>query len=144
MVLAEFTTEEAAKLARTTVDNLDNWHRTGFLRAIQPPRRGISRRYTFRDVIALRVTADLRGRGVSMQMLRKIVAYLRAREGPSTTEVLARTNLVTDGERVYEVAGDVTIHIPSGQRTMVYVAVPLDRVVEEVQRGARRLHRHAA
>ena len=76
-------------------------------------------------------------------MLRKVVEYLRAREGLSTTEALARTNLVTDGERVYEVAGDVTIHVPSGQRMMVHVTIPLDQVVSEVQRKARALRRAA-
>ena len=107
-------------------------------------RRGVSRRYTFRDVIALRVAAELREEGVSLQLLRKVVDHLRAREGLSATEVLARTNLVTNGERVYEVAGDVTIHLPSGQRTMmVHVTIPLDQVVSEVQRKARALRRAA-
>ncbi|MGO8996113.1 MAG: helix-turn-helix domain-containing protein [Polyangiaceae bacterium] len=141
---ADFSTEEASKLSRLSVDRVVDWDKTGFLRAsIPPPRRGISRRYTFRDVVALRVASELRNRGVSLQMLRKVVEYLRAREGLSTTEALARTNLVTDGERVYEVAGDVTIHVPSGQRMMVHVTIPLDQVVSEVQRKARALRRAA-
>lgn len=144
MFVAEFTTEQAASLSKASADNLDSWHRSGFIPAILPPRRGISRRYTFRDVVALRVVSELRRRGVSMQVVRKVAAYLRARDGLSTTDVLASTSLVTDGERVYEVAGDVTIHVPSGQRMMVHVTIPLDRVVEEVQRGARRLLRRAA
>jgi DNA-binding transcriptional MerR regulator len=144
-VAADFSTEEAAKLAKLSVDRVVAWDKTGFLRASVPAaRRGISRRYTFRDVVALRVASELRGRGVSLQLLRTVVDYLRAREGLSSTEVLARTNLVTDGERVYEVAGDATIQVPSGQRMMVHVTIPLDRVVDEVQRGARRLHRRAA
>jgi hypothetical protein len=57
--------------------------------------------------------------------------------------VLARTNLVTNGEQVYEVAGDVTLHLPSGQRMMVHVTIPLDQVVREVQRKARALRRAA-
>ena len=59
--------------------------------------------------------ASFRGAGVTLQMLRKVVAYLRARDGLSATEVLARTNLVTDGERVYEVEGDVWN--PASERT---------------------------
>jgi hypothetical protein len=81
---------------------------------------------------------------VSLQLLRKVVDYLRAREGLSATEALARTNLVTNGEDVYEAAGDVTLHLPSGQR-MILMAfmIPLDQVVREVQRQARALHRAA-
>jgi DNA-binding transcriptional MerR regulator len=141
---ADFSSEEASRLSLVPVQRLQEWERTGFLTASIPAkRRGVSRRYTFRDVIALRVAAELRESGVSLQMLRKVVDYLRAREGLSATEVLARTNLVTSGEQVYEVAGDVTLHLPSGQRMMVHVTIPLDQVVREVQRKARALRRAA-
>jgi hypothetical protein len=75
--------------------------------------------------------------------LRRVVAYLRARDGLSATDVLARTNLVTSGDDVYEVDGDITLHVPSGQRMMVHVTIPLDQVVLEVQRKARALRRAA-
>jgi DNA-binding transcriptional MerR regulator len=141
---SDFSPEEAAELAQVPVQRLKDWGKTGFLTASIPAkRRGISRRYTFRDVVALRIAAELRDAGVSLQLLRKVVDYLRAREGLSATEVLARTNLVTNGEDVYEVDGDVTLHLPSGQRMMVHVTIPLDQVVHEVQRQARALRRAA-
>ena len=144
MTIADFDAEEAATLAKVDAAKLAVWERTGFLRASIPAkRRGVSRRYSFRDVVALRVAGELRAAGVSLQMLRKVVAYLRARDGLSATEVLARTNLVTSGEQVYEVAGDVTLHLPSGQRMILAFMIPLDRVVREVQRQARALRRAA-
>ena len=142
--IADFLPDEAAKLAQIRIDRLENWQRTGFLTASIPAkRRGVSRHYSFRDVVALRVAAELRGAGVTLQMLRKVVAYLRARDGLSATEVLARTSLVTDGERVYEVEGDVSIQLPSGQRTMNVTIVRLNQLVSEVQRKARALRRAA-
>ena len=51
----------------------------------------MSRRYTFRDVVALRVAIELREGGVSLQMLRKVADYLRTRDGLDASEVLART-----------------------------------------------------
>jgi DNA-binding transcriptional MerR regulator len=144
MVAADFDADEAAKLTKVDAAKLAVWERTGFLRASMPAkRRGVSRRYTFRDVVALRVAGELRAGGVSLHMLRRVVAYLRARDGLSATEVLARTNLVTDGERVYEVKGDVTIQLPNGQRTMNVTIVRLDAVVREVQQMARALRRAA-
>jgi DNA-binding transcriptional MerR regulator len=139
----------AARLAGLTAKTLCNWSDTGFLSASIPAkRRGVSRCYTFRDVVALRVAAELREGGVTLQKLRKVVDYLRARDGLSATEVLARTNLVTKGEEVYEVAGDVTLyevtlHVPSGQRVMGFYVIPLDQVVSEVQRNVRALRRAA-
>jgi len=144
MIVADFSSEETAKLSRVSVERLHEWDRTGFLAASIPAkRRGVSRRYTFRDVIALRIAAELREAGVSLQLLRKVVDYLRARKGLSATEVLAGTNLVTNGEQVYEVAGDVTLHVPSGQRVIGFHVIPLDQVVSEVQRKARALRRAA-
>ena len=140
MIAVDFSTEEAAKIARVPVQRLTEWDKSGFLAASIPAkRRGVSRRYTFRDVIALRIAAELREAGISLQLLRKVVDYLRTREGLSATEVLARTNLVTNGEDVYEVTGDVTLHLPSGQRMILAFMIPLDRVVREVQRQARAL-----
>ncbi len=143
-VAQDFSIDDAAKLADLSKVRVIDWDKTGFLRASIPPkRRGISRRYTFRDVVALRVASELRDAGVSLQMLRKVVAHLRARDGLSPTDVLARTNLVTNGEDVYEVAGDATLHLPSGQRVMVHVTIPLDRLVLEIQHKARALSRVA-
>ena len=144
IVVTEFSSEEAAKLARVPVQRLKDWDKTGFLTASIPAkRRGVSRRYTFREVVALRIAAELREGGVSMQLLRKVVDYLRAREGLSATDVLSRTNLVTNSGRVYEVAGDVTLHVPSGQRVIGFHVIPLDEVVTEIQRKARALRRAA-
>lgn len=142
-VHADFTSEEAAKLAGLLRQRLTDWDRDGLLRASVPAkRRGISRRYTFRDVIALRVAAELRDAGVSSQMLRKVIDHLRSRDGLSATDVLASTHLVTSGREVYEVVGDATFHVPSGQRAFFHV-IPLDIVVSEIQRKARDLHRAA-
>jgi DNA-binding transcriptional MerR regulator len=143
-MVADFSTEEASKLSRVPAQRLYEWEKTGFLSASVPAkRRGVSRRYSFRDVIALRIAAELREGGVSLQLLRKVVDYLRAREGLSATDVLARTNLVTNGGRVYEVAGDVTLHVPSGQRVIGFHVIPLDQVVSDLQRKARALRRAA-
>jgi DNA-binding transcriptional MerR regulator len=134
-----FSSGQASKLARLPVAKLDQWERTGFLRASIPAKsRGFSRLYTFRDVIALRVAGELRAAGVSVQMLRRITAYLRARDGLTATDALASTNLVMNGDNVYEVMGDVVINVPSGQRMIVNV-IPLHAVVREVQRTVRAL-----
>lgn len=141
---ADFSVAQAAALSGLTEKVLEHWNTSGFMRASVPAeRRGVSKRYTFRDVVALRVVSELRRAGVSLQLLRKVIAYLRARDGLSATDVLSSTHLVTDGERVYEVSGDVTVQVPTGQRMMVYVTIPLDRVVKEVQRKARALQRVA-
>jgi DNA-binding transcriptional MerR regulator len=133
-----YSTPEVAKITRTTIGTLDSWHRRGFVSPTiaSAPGHGTSRRYTFRDVVAIRTALELRDAGISMPLLKRVVAYLRQRKGLSASEVLATTNLITDGHDVYEIQGDVTISAlrSAGQRS-VFV-VPLGVIVTEIQREA--------
>ena len=62
---------------------LHRWDQTGF---IQPSittggrGRGNRRKYSFTDILALRVAKRFRDEGVSLQALRKVVAYIRRLE----------------------------------------------------------------
>jgi DNA-binding transcriptional MerR regulator len=135
-----FPTEFAAKLGGVTLDMLANWDRTGFLSPSVPAkRRGISRRYSFRDVVAVRVVGELRTKGITHQALRKVVEYLCARTGLSPTEAIAATNLITDGHDVYEVAGDASISTLRRPGQRMLLMVPLDELVAELQAKARAL-----
>jgi DNA-binding transcriptional MerR regulator len=137
-----FPTTVAAKLGKVTTKALEHWDVTGFLSPSVPPkRRGISARYSFRDVVAIRVVAELRAEGFSLQSLRKIVAYLCTRKGHlSPTDALASTRLVAVGRDVFEIEDDVvTIStlLRPGQRLLLMV--PLGEVVAELQAKARAL-----
>jgi DNA-binding transcriptional MerR regulator len=135
-----FPTDVAAKLGSVTPKMLENWDASGFLSPSEPAkRRGISRRYSFRDVVAIRVVSELRAEGFPLQALRKVVAYLCARTGLTPTDALASTSLITDGHDVYEITGDVstsTLRRP-GQRMLLMV--PLGELVAELQAKARAL-----
>jgi DNA-binding transcriptional MerR regulator len=136
-----FPTPIAAKLTGVSVDVLDAWDRRGFLRASIRPAggHGVARVYGFRDLIAIRIARDLTHEGISLQGLRRVVAYLCARKGLTPTDALASTSLVTDGRDVFEIEGDVstsTLRRP-GQRMLLMV--PLGEVVAELQAKARAL-----
>jgi DNA-binding transcriptional MerR regulator len=141
MIQDGFITEIAASLGGVTVDLLENWNHSKLLcPSIPAPRRGISRRYTFRDVIAIRVLRELREGGIGGKSLHRVVKYLRARKGLSATEVLAGTTLITDGHDVYEIEGDALLSAlrRPGQRLLFVLA--LDELVTELQVKARALH----
>jgi DNA-binding transcriptional MerR regulator len=136
-----FTTQQVTKITGATNHLLDNWHRARFLSPSieKSPGTGSSRRYSFRDVVAIRAVLALRSSGISMQSMRKIVVYLRAHKGFSTSEVLASTTLVSDGHDVYEIAGDAmlsTLRKP-GQRG--FFVLPLDEIVADLQAKTRAL-----
>jgi hypothetical protein len=135
-----FPLELAAQLAGVTLKTLRNWADIGFLApSVAAKRRGISRRYTFRDLIAIRVADDLRTRGIEIRNLRRVVDYLRKRKGLELTasDVLASTVLVTDGHDVYEVDGERGVHTSTLRHPdQSVLLVPLGRLVAKIQAEA--------
>ncbi len=75
--LAAFTTKEAERLTGLTPRRLQYWDETDFIRPSVAARggRGLPRLYGFRDLVQLRVAAQLRDR-LSLQALRRLKAAL--------------------------------------------------------------------
>ncbi len=96
-----FTAGEALRVSGVPYQRLDYWARSGFL----PPGlrkasgKGSDRRYSFKDLVALRVADELRKQGVSLQKLRKVVRFLRQHKGEDAT--LASARLVVSGDDVF-------------------------------------------
>jgi DNA-binding transcriptional MerR regulator len=137
-----FPTAAASKLTGVSIKTLENWDTRGFLKpSVRASRgRGLPRVYSFRDLIAIRVALDLR-QSIDVRNLRRVVDYLRKRKGLelSTSDVLASTSLVTDGDDVYEVTGDVSISMLRRPGQRLLLMVPLDELVAQLQAKARAL-----
>ncbi len=92
--LVALTRDKAAAIAGITERQVDYWSRTGLVRpAIDrrlTPQRPV-RLYGYVDLMSLMVAAELRRRGVSLQHIRKVVEFLRARgyERPLTQVAFA-------------------------------------------------------
>lgn len=63
---------DACRLSKITLDQLDRWERTGVFRREQAE----GTLYSFRDVVGLRTLAVLRERGVSLQYLRRVGEWI--------------------------------------------------------------------
>ena len=100
---------------------------------------GVSRVYSFRDLIAIRVARDLKQEGIPLQALRKVVAYLARARGSRPPTPSPSTSLITDGHDVYEVEGDVSISTLRRPGQRMLLMVPLDELVAELQAKARAL-----
>jgi len=84
------------------VSALHYWDKTGLVKpSVRPAAgRGSRRLYSFRDLVQLLVVSRLRDMGVSLQRIRKCLAFLRKRF-PDLEAPLAGVSLVTDGENVF-------------------------------------------
>ena len=95
-----FSTGDAVRITGVSFRNIDYWARTRFIvpSIAEAKGTGTERRYSFSDLLALRVARELREAGVSTQSLRRVVAFLRTRKG--LTHPLAECRLIVTGTDV--------------------------------------------
>ncbi len=120
VVARSFSTAEAARLTGLTARQLDHWDRNGF---VQPSVErasgyGSARRYSFADVVRLRVAARLRASGVGLARIRRCAEAL-ARLDPAAD--LAKARLLVVGTSVLWARSDreVVDLLKDGQLVLV-------------------------
>jgi DNA-binding transcriptional MerR regulator len=98
--IESFSTGEAVRITGVSFRNIDYWARTKFIvpSIADAKGTGTERKYSFADLLALRVARELREAGVSTQSLRRVVAFLRTRKG--LTHPLAECRLIVTGTDV--------------------------------------------
>ena len=81
---------------------VDYWTTTGVVRpSVQSAAgKGSRREFSFKDLVALKVAKRLRDEGISLQKIRKALAFLR-KHFPDLKQPLAELRFLTDGETVY-------------------------------------------
>ncbi len=112
-----------------TYRQLDYWARTGLLHPSITEARGSGsqRRYSYTDLVQLKVIKRLLDAGVSLQAARKAIDCLR-----SAGDDLASANLVTDDRgSVLAYSGAEIIDLLRGGQTVLNI-VPLGGVVSEL------------
>jgi DNA-binding transcriptional MerR regulator len=136
-----FRGPQVCTLIGITYRQLDYWARTGLLRPSIADARGsgTQRRYSYHDVLELKVIKQLLDAGISLQRARRAVECMRQGIGGD----LAATNLVlvgTDSVLAHS-DGEVVDLLKGGQG--VLNIVPLSGVVEELNADILRIEREA-
>jgi DNA-binding transcriptional MerR regulator len=120
VVARSFSTAEAARLTGLTPRQLDHWDRQGFLRPSleRAAGYGSARRYSFADVVRLRVAARLRANGVGLARIRRCA---RALSRLDPTADLADARLLVIGSSVLWARSDreVVDLLKDGQLVLV-------------------------
>ncbi len=141
VIARSFSTSEAARLTGLTARQLDHWDRKGFVRPSVEKARGYgsARRYSFADIVRLRVSARLRASGVGLARIRRCAEAL-AKLDPS--EDLGRARLIVAGSSVLWARSDreVVDLLKDGQLVLV---CSLGDAVDEAAGAVARLTREA-
>ena len=111
------------KIVGITYRQLDYWARTDLIRPSVADARGsgTQRRYSYRDLVELKVIKGLLDAGVSLQSARKAVEYLRTNLG----EDIATASLVIDGSGsvLVRTDGELVDLVRRGQGVLSIVAL---------------------
>ncbi len=141
VIARSFSTADVARLTGLTARQLDHWDRKGFLRPSleRASGYGSTRRYSFADVVRLRVAARLRASGVGLARIRRCAEAL-ARLDPSAD--LGRARLMVVGASVLWARSDreVVDLLKNGQLVLV---CSLGDAVAEAAGAVARLSREA-
>ncbi len=127
---------QVCSIVGITYRQLDYWARTDLLRPSLSDARGsgTQRRYSYTDLVQLKVIKRLLDAGISLKQARRAIDCLRASGGD-----VATANLVIDGARtVLARTGEEIIDLLKGGQTVLNI-VPLDRVVSEIHSAITRL-----
>jgi DNA-binding transcriptional MerR regulator len=126
-----FRGPQVCKLVGITYRQLDYWARTGLLRPSIADARGsgTQRRYSYRDVLELKVIKRLLDAGLKLPQARQAVECLRGELGSD----LASAQLVLAGAHsvLAHSDGDVVDLLKGGQG--VFNILPLSSVVKELE-----------
>ncbi|MBI3183069.1 MAG: MerR family transcriptional regulator [Myxococcales bacterium] len=134
MVDAGFNSRVAERITGLSYRQLVHWDETKLIRPSvrQASGRGTRRVYSFEDLLELRVVATLRQRGVSLQSVRKTVAYLR-RHHPELRRPLANLTFVTDGASIFALTDDPGRVIDLTARGEVVIAMAVRPMIENLE-----------
>jgi DNA-binding transcriptional MerR regulator len=127
---AGFRGPQVCAIVGITYRQLDYWARTDLLKPSisEAKGSGTQRRYSYRDLLELKVIKRLLDAGISLQSARVAIGYLRKNLG----EDVAAANLVLNGtESVLAASGEEIVDLLRGGQGVLNI-LPLGSVKEEL------------
>lgn len=126
-----FSGTQAADIVGITYRRLDYWARTDLVRpsAVDAAGSGSRRRYTYRDLLELKVVKQLLDAGIKLTAIREVFSYLRDHVDTD----ISSAHIVINGSSVVLCDGDDLIDVVRHGQGVLNV-LPLSGVRDEVDR----------
>ena len=126
-----FSGTQAAEIVGITYRRLDYWARTDLVRpsAVDASGSGSRRRYTYRDLLELKVVKQLLDAGIKLTAIREVFSYLRDHVDTD----ISSAHIVINGSSVVLCDGDDLIDVVRHGQGVLNV-LPLSGVRDEVDR----------
>jgi DNA-binding transcriptional MerR regulator len=126
-----FSGKQACEIVGISYRQLDYWDRQGVVSPTLAPAHGSGsqRRYSYRDLVRLRVVKSILDAGVRLKNARKAIEYLREDQG---TDWQTASIVLAEGTSILARDGDALIDLVRHGQGVLNI-VPLGSVVGEVQ-----------
>ncbi|MCB1250692.1 MAG: MerR family transcriptional regulator [Acidimicrobiales bacterium] len=130
---AGYSGSSAAEIVGITYRQLDYWARTDLVRPSLEDARGSGtrRRYSYRDLLELKVIKKLLDAGLKLETVRSVFAYMKENLGEDVTTA----NLVIDGNKTVLIRKDAELIDLVKRGQGVLNILPLASVKDEVDAG---------
>lgn len=132
---------EAAGIVGISYRQLDHWARKDLVTPSVSPARGSGsqRRYSYQDLLELKVVKRLRDAGLSLQRIERAFRYIREHLGQDAAEL----RIFSDGSNVYACRSNDEV-IDLLDRGQVVFGFALGKVFDELDGSIAQLHPEAA
>ncbi len=134
MAAYAFGRKAVLALVGITRTQLEHWDRSGIVKpSIKASTgKGTRREYSFKDLVALKVARWLRDEGISLQKVRKSLAYLR-KNYPATKDHLSDFRFLTDGQTIFLIDNDREKFIDTLIGGQLVISLALGELIEQLQ-----------
>lgn len=128
-----FRSQTVSRITGVTQRQLGYWDATDFIKPSigEANGQGSTRLYSFSDLIQIRVASEFLARGLSLQRIRKCLAYLGARM-PKVENPLAQLRLLTDGDTIFLLTHDRRAMLDTLRHGQFVFSVAIDQIVDEL------------
>lgn len=140
MPQASFGRKAALALTEVSARQLEHWAATGIVRpSIRAGAgKGSRREYSFQDLVALKLAKRLRDEGISLQKIRKSLAWLR-RHFPEVSAPLAELRFLTNGVDLFVLDRDPEKILDTLKQGQLVFALGLGELIEGLRGELKKL-----
>lgn len=124
----------ACTLAGITYRQLDYWDKTHFIKPSISEAEGYGsvRLYSFTDLVQLKVAKTFKEQGVSLQKIRKAVAWIE-KNFPDIEKPLAEKRLLTDGNTIFVFTDDKKVILDTLSKGQMVMSIALGQIIEAMK-----------
>lgn len=137
-----FGSRAVAAITGLSQRQIDYWDKTHFIKPslATSSGRGTRRLYSFVDLIQFRVAASLKAKGISLQKMRKCLAYLKKKEG-ELANPLAELKFITDGDSIFVLTANPKVVLDTLKEGQLVFSLAIGPMLRELAAKVKQIER---